>query len=114
MRLAPSGLLARAADAMSRSEPQDDVRRRSQPAWPRCWRLRAPRLRSAVAPALGVEARRLAEHIRESMRYFTHVDTTPSEDSVQAAMLVALAKPEAVSWDVLRQDLWSVSDLLYS
>jgi hypothetical protein len=27
---------------------------------------------------------------------------------------VALSKPEAVSWDVLRQDLWSVSDLLYS
>jgi hypothetical protein len=114
MRLAPSGLLARAADAMSRSQPQDDAA--VEVAAGVASMLEIARAKAAIrsGTTLGAEARRLAEHVRESMRYYTHVDTTPSEDSVQAAMLMALAKPEAVSWDVLRQDLWSVSDLLYS
>jgi hypothetical protein len=113
LKLAPSGLLARAADAMSRSEPQEGAA--EVPAGVASM-LEIARAKAAIrsGTGLGAEARRLAEHIRGSMRYYTQVDTTPSEDSVQAAMLVALAKPEAASWDVLRQDLWSVSDLLYS
>jgi hypothetical protein len=114
LRLAPSGLLARAADAMSRSEPQADV----APEVPAgvASMLEIARAKAAIrgGASLGVEARRLAEQMRESMRYYTQVDTTPSEDSVLAAMQVALSKPGAMSWDVLRQDLWSVSDLLYS
>jgi hypothetical protein len=113
LRLGPSGLLARAADAMSRSEPRGEAA--EVPAGVASM-LEIARAKAAIraGASLGVEARRLAEHIRESMRYFTQVDTTPSEDSVQAALLVALAKSDAMSWDVLRQDLWSVSDLLYS
>ncbi len=114
LRLAPSGLLARAADAMSRSGPRDEAP--AEVAAGVASMLEIARAKAAIraGTGLGVEARRLAEHIRESMRYFTQVDTTPSEDSVQAALLVALAKADAMSWDVLRQDLWSVSDLLYS
>jgi hypothetical protein len=114
MRLAPSGLLGKAADAMSRSEPSGEA----VPEVPAgvAAMLEIARAKAAIRGGtnLGVEARRLAEHVRGSLRYYTQVDTTPSEDSVQAAMLMALAKPEAASWDVLRQDLWSVSDLLYS
>ncbi|MEO8306884.1 MAG: hypothetical protein ABI616_02450 [Pseudomonadota bacterium] len=114
LKLAPTSLLARAADAMSRSEPNADTVAEVPAGVASMLEIARAKVAIRSGSNLGVEARRLAEHVRESMRYYTHVDTTPSEDSVQAAMLMALSKPQAASWDVLRQDLWSVSDLLYS
>lgn len=114
LRLAPGGLLVRAADATSRSEPRDEGAA-EVPAGVASM-LEIARAKAAIlnGASLGVEARRLAEHMRETMRYYTQADTTPSEDSVQAALLAVLSKPGVMTWDVLRQDLWSVSDLLYS
>jgi len=114
LRLAPTGLVARAADAMSRSEPRDEVAPEVPAGVAAMLEIARAKAMIRGGTTLGVDARRLAEHMRESMRYYTNADTTPSEDSVQASLQGALSKPGSMTWDVLRQDLWSVSDLLYS
>jgi len=114
LKLAPSGLMARAADAMSRSEPREDGALEVPAGVAVMQEIARAKAFIRGGASLGVEARRLAEHMRETMRYYTQADTTPSEDSVHAALLAALSKPGSMTWDVLRQDLWSVSDLLYS
>jgi hypothetical protein len=114
LRLAPTGLVPRAADAMSRSEPRDEAATEVPAGVATMQEIARAKAAIQGSTSLGVEARRLAEHMREAMRYYTQSDTTPSEDSVQAALQGALSRPGSMTWDVLREDLWSVSDLLYS
>ncbi|HXC59272.1 MAG TPA: hypothetical protein VN645_08140 [Steroidobacteraceae bacterium] len=108
-RLAPPALLARVQDAMSRSEPKSDSRPDAQAcmaAMQEVARARAAMLQGQ--PTLGGEVKRLADRLAASATFRTASETVPLDTSVRSALI-----GDAPGWDVLGQDLWSVSDLFY-
>jgi hypothetical protein len=113
MRLMPVALLARAADAMARSEPRVD----GQSDLPACVTTMQEVARAKVAmqgnAATAADARRLSGRMLTTVSYRSAAATVPTEDSVLASLRGCLAKPELMTWDVLREDLWSVSDVFY-
>jgi hypothetical protein len=58
--------------------------------------------------------RRLADHLAASVRYLGDGDTVPHDESVQTALRQGLARGEQMNWNLLAEDLWSLSDLFYS
>jgi hypothetical protein len=66
------------------------------------------------AQAIRTEVRRLVDQLAAAVVFRKQTDTTPTADTTHAALKAALATPEIMTWDVLSQDLWCVSDLLYA
>jgi hypothetical protein len=66
------------------------------------------------AAAMQADVRRLADHLAASVRYHSSSATVPAEEPVQVALRAGLARGENMSWNLLVEDLWSLSDLLYS
>jgi hypothetical protein len=115
LRLAPPGLLARAADAMARSEPKVDA---GQDAGA-CIALMQEIARAKVgvmsaATAVQPDLQPLMDRLAAGVKYRTDSDTTPVTDSVQLVLRAVMTRPETMIWDVLEQDLWSLSDLFYA
>jgi hypothetical protein len=112
-RLAHTGLVPRAAEAMSRSEPREDSEVEGQAGlavMAEIARAKALIVNSASAVA---EVRKMGEQLRGSVRYQGATDTIPSEESTHQSLRGLSPTPEVINWDVLRQDLWSLSELLH-
>jgi hypothetical protein len=115
LRLAPPTLLARCIEAMSRSEPKFDGTGDANAALGLMQEvMRAKAAMIQAAPAMQAEVRRLADHLAASVRYRSSSDTVPTEDTVQVGLRSGLARGETMSWNLLVEDLWSLSDLFYS
>jgi hypothetical protein len=115
MRLAPPTLLARTADSMSRSEPKIDGVQDAAASiglMQEIGRAKAAMLQNGAA--IKTDVRRQVDILAAGVKYRLASDTTPTIDSVQITLRASLARSEAMSWDVLEQDLWSVSDLFYA
>jgi hypothetical protein len=115
LRLVPPALLARAADAMARSEPKIEGVQDASGSIAMMQEI--GRVKAAMAQngaAISAEVRRLVDILAAGARYRGAVDTTPTVESVQLTLRAALARSEAMTWDVLDQDLWSLSDLFYA
>ncbi|HMA10834.1 MAG TPA: hypothetical protein VKO83_03025, partial [Steroidobacteraceae bacterium] len=100
-------------EAMSRSEPKGGERTAAahyMTAMQEIARARAAMLQGQ--PALQADVRRLVDRLAASASYRTPAETVPVESSVNA-VLRAEPRPEGADFDVLGQDLWSVSDLFY-
>jgi hypothetical protein len=115
MRLAPAALLARAADAMSRSEPRIDPAAEAPAALALMQEIaRAKAAMSQNVAAIRTDVRRLVDQLAPVVKYRAKSDTVPAEDTVREVLKAATGKSEAAAIDVLEQDLWSLSDLFYA
>jgi hypothetical protein len=115
VRLAPPGLLARAVDAMSRSEPRIDGA--GEPAAALALMRDIARAKAGLVQntvAIRPLVRRLADQLAASVKYHDPSDTLPADESVQLTLRASLARGEQMTWDLLGQDLWSLSDLFYA
>ncbi|MBK6674509.1 MAG: hypothetical protein IPG49_13980 [Proteobacteria bacterium] len=113
VRLTPATLLERVQDAMSRGEPKSEQRTEASAylgAMQEIARARAAMLQGQ--PALQADVRKLVDRLAAAASYRTPAETVPVEASV-VGVLRAEARPEGAQFDVLGQDLWSVSDLFY-
>ncbi|MEJ0100528.1 MAG: hypothetical protein WDO12_12700 [Pseudomonadota bacterium] len=115
LRLAPQSLLARAIDAMSRSEPR--IEGAGDAAAALALMQEVARARAALingAAAILPDVKRLADHLAANVRYLGEADTLPRDESVHAALRSGLGRSEQMSWNLLNDDLWNLSDLFYS
>jgi hypothetical protein len=114
LRLTPQSLLSRCMGAMSRSEPQ--VEGAGDAAAALAMIQEVARAKAAMlkgAADLQPEVRRLGDHLAAHVRFASERQVLPDEDSVQAALRLGLGRGETMSWNLLSDDLWSVSDLFY-
>lgn len=114
LRLAPPTLLARCIEAMSRSEPK--MEGAGDAAAALALMQEVARARAAMIQNAGTiqpEVRRLADHLAAQVRYLGESDTLPRDESVQSALRSGLGRGEQMSWNLLGDDLWSLSDLFY-
>jgi hypothetical protein len=112
-RMAPPTLLARVREAMSRGEPKDEQRTDAGAyltAMQEIARARAIMLQGQAA--LQADIRKLVDRLAAAASYRTPLETVPVGSSVNASLRVE-GRPEGAEFDVLGQDLWSVSDLFY-
>jgi hypothetical protein len=115
LRLTPPVLLERAAEAMSRSEPRIVGSNDAAVCLAAMQEIaRAKAAMAQNAQAIRTEVRRLVDQLAAAVVFRKQTDTTPTADTTHAALKAALATPEIMTWDVLSQDLWCVSDLLYA
>ncbi|MEO6186634.1 MAG: hypothetical protein ABIP38_07955, partial [Steroidobacteraceae bacterium] len=113
-RLTPATLLGRTAEAMARSEPRIDGAQDAGSCialMQEIGRAKAAMVQNAAA--INTDVRRLVDGLAAGAKYRTASDTTPTLESVQATLRGA-AGSDAMTWDVLGQDLWSLSDLFYA
>jgi len=114
LRLAPQPLLARCVEAMSRGEPRIDGAGDAAAALAMMQEVaRAKAAMAQNAAALQPEVRRLADHLAANVRYQRDGDSLPGEESVHAALRSGLGRGERMSWNLLADDLWGLSDLFY-
>jgi hypothetical protein len=114
VRLSPQSLLARCVEAMSRSEPQFEGAGDAAAALAMIQEVaRAKAAMIKNAAELQPDIRKLADHLAAQVRFAGENYVLPSEQSVQAALHSGLGRGERMSWNLLSDDLWSVSDLLY-
>jgi hypothetical protein len=114
VRLAPQSLLARCVEAMSRSEPQFEGAGDAAAALAMIQEVaRAKAAMIKNAAEMQADIRRLADHLAAQVRFGSENHVLPSEQSVQAALQSGLGRGERMSWNLLSDDLWSVSDLFY-
>ncbi len=114
LRLTPHTLLARCVSAMSRSEPKVEGAGDASAAlalMQEIARAKAAMIQNAAARQ--PEIRRLADHLAANVRYLGEGDTLPRDETVHAALHSGLGRGEQMSWNLLRDDLWSVADLFY-
>jgi hypothetical protein len=114
VRLTPQTLLARCLSAVSRSEPKIDGAGDASAAlalMQEIARARAAMVQNAAA--IQPDLRRLADHLAAHVRYLGEGDTLPRDDAVHLALRSGLGRGEQMSWNLLADDLWSVSDLFY-
>lgn len=115
MRLRPPGLLARMADAMSRSVPNSDELGDAPATLALMQEIgRAKASMQQEVPALRPEVRRLADQLAAAVKFSGEGDVLPEDYTVQLALRAAMPRGEQMAWDLLREDLWSLSDLFYS
>lgn len=110
--MTPPALLGRTAESMARSEPRIEGAQDAGSClalMQEIGRAKAAMIQNAAA--INAEVRRLVDALAAGAKYRTASDTTPTLDSVQ---LTLRGSGEALAWDVLAQDLWSVSDLFYA
>jgi hypothetical protein len=108
-------LRARCIEAMSRSEPK--IEGAGDAAAALALMQEVARARAALiqnAAGLQPDVRRLADHLAANVRYMGDHDTVPRDESVQTALRLGLARGEQMTWNLLSDDLWSLSDLFYS
>jgi hypothetical protein len=114
LRLAPSTLLPRCVEAMSRSEPRIDPGAEAAGALALMQDVaRAKAAMIQASAAIQADVRRLADHLAAQVRYGRDSDVLPHEGSVQSALGTAVGRGERMSWNVLTDDLWGLSDLFY-
>ena len=112
-RMTAPGLLMRVQEAMNRSEPKSE--QHNEAAAYLASMQQIARARAAMVqgqPALQADIRKLVDGLAAAASYRTPAETVPVESSV-SAVLRGEARPEGAQFDVLGQDLWSVSDLFY-
>ncbi|MET0312607.1 MAG: hypothetical protein ABW051_11200 [Burkholderiaceae bacterium] len=112
LRLAPATLLPRMVDAMSRSES----RMEGGPDTAMSAMQEISRARHAMMQnenTLAADARRLADHLASQVQYRLPGETMPGEQAVNAALRSALKRGEPMNWELLGQDIWSLTDLFY-
>lgn len=115
LRLVPPALLARSADAMGRSEPK--IEGVADAAASFALMQEIARVKAAIAQSntvISAEVHRVVDTLAAGVKYRLASDTTPTNESVQITLRASLARAEVMTWDVLDQDLWSVSDLFYA
>lgn len=113
LRVVPHTLVRRMVDAMSRAEPpMEGGAEQAMAAMQEIARARAALTQNAQG--LAVEARRLADHLAAHVQYRLPGETQPRDDSVYQALRSGLARGQQMHWDLLGQDLWGVSALLYN
>jgi len=114
VRLTPQSLLARCVEAMSRSEPQFEGAGDAAAALAMIQEVaRAKAAMIKNAAEMQPDIRRLADHLAAQVRFASENHVLPSEQSVQAGLQSGLGRGERMSWNLLSDDLWSVSDLFY-
>jgi hypothetical protein len=114
LRLAPPTLLPRCVEAMSRSEPRIDTGAEAAAALALMQEVaRAKAVMIQASAAIQADMRRLADHLAAQVRYGRESDVLPHEGSVQSALGTAVGRGERMSWNVLADDLWGLSDLFY-
>ena len=70
------------------------------------------RIRTAQAgQTLESDARKLADYLASKVQYRLPGESMAGEDAVQSALRSALTRGEQMKWDLLGQDLWSLSAL---
>lgn len=112
LRLAPPSLLPRMVEAMSRSEPVIE----GGPDVAMMGMQEVARARKALldnAEGFASDTKRLADHLASQVQYRLPGETMPGVPSLQAALKVALSRGQQMNWDLLDQDLWSLSELFY-
>lgn len=112
-RMSPPTLLARVQEAMSRSEPKSEQRIDAAAylaSMQEIVRARAAMLQGQ--PALQVDIRKLVDGLAAAASYRTPAETVPVGSSV-GGVLRGETRLEGAAFDLLGQDLWSVSDLFY-
>jgi hypothetical protein len=113
VRLSPPTLLARVQEAMSRSDPKSEQRTDAanyMTTMQEIARARAAMLQGQ--PALQADVRKLVDRLAAAASFRSTAETVPVDSSVNA-VLQAEKRPGGADFDVLSQDLWSVSDLFY-
>jgi len=114
LRLVPQSLMARCVEAMSRSEPRTEGAGDAAAALATMQEVvRAKAAMMQNAAAMQSDVRRLADHLAASVRYVRDGDSLPGDESLQAALRSGLGRGERMSWNLLTDDLWGVSDLFY-
>lgn len=113
LRVIPHTLVKRMVDAMSRPEPpMEGGPEQAMAVMQEIARARAALLQNAQG--LATESRRLADHLASQVQYRLPGETTPRDDSVYQALRSGLARGQQMHWDLLGQDLWGLSGLLYN
>ena len=113
LRVSPPALVKRMVDAMSRSEPpMEGGAEQAMAAMQEIARARAALVQNPQG--LASEARRLADHLAANVQYRLPGDTHPRDDSVYQALRSGMPRGQLMNWDLLGQDLWGVSALLYN
>lgn len=113
LRVTPHTLVKRMVDAMSRSEPPME----GGPEQAMAAMQEIARARAALAQygaAFAAESRRLADHLAANVQYRLPGETQPRDDSVYQSLRSGLGRGQQMHWDLLGQDLWGVSALLYN
>jgi hypothetical protein len=112
LRLSPPNILPRMVDAMSRSEPRMEGGTESaMAAMQEIARARAAMLQHEAG--LASDAKRLADHLASQVQYRLPAETIANEPSIEAALKSALSRGEVMTWDLLGNDLWGLSELYY-
>jgi hypothetical protein len=112
-RHTPPTLLARICDAMSSSEARmEGGADAAMASMQEIARARAALTQNA--PGLAGDVKRLADHLASQVQYRLPGHTVPGEDSVKKALRSALTRGEQMNWDLLGQDLWSLSEVFHS
>lgn len=115
VRLTPQSLLARCVEATSRSEPQFEGGGDAAAALAMIQEVaRAKAAMIKNSAEMQSDIRKLADHLAAQVRFVGDSHVLPSEQSVQAALRSGLGRGERMSWNLLSDDLWSVSDLFYA
>lgn len=115
LRLTPQTLLARCVEAMSRSEPR--IEGAGDAAAALALMQEVARAKAAMiqnSAAMQADVRRLTDHLAANVRYHSDADALPRDELVQAALRSGLGRSEKMSWNLLADDLWGLSDLFYS
>ncbi len=116
LRLAPPMLLARCIEAMSRSEPKFDGAGDANAAL--ALMQEVMRAKGCDDPGRSCHAGGCTAPCRPSRCQCAlpqaTSDTVPAEESVQVGLRTGLARGENMAWNLLVEDLWSLSDLFYS
>jgi hypothetical protein len=112
LRMKPDSLIARMTEAMSRSEPQVD----GGPDAAMATMQEITRARAILTQAeqtLAGDSRKLADYLASRVQYRLPAESMAGEDAIQSALRSALTRGEQMKWDLLGQDLWSLSGLFY-
>lgn len=110
LRMKPDTLIAQMTEAMSRSEPR--VEGGPEVATALMQEIaRAQAILVQGGQTLAADARKLADYLASKVQYRLPGESMAGEDAVQSALRSALTRGEQMKWDLLGQDLWSLSAL---
>lgn len=112
LRLGATTLMSRMIDAMARSEPR--IEGGPEVAMAAMQEVaRARTLLTQDPQSLAAESRRLADQLAAQVQYRLPAEALPSEESVQKTLRAVLPRGQQMSWDLIGQDLWSLTELFH-
>jgi hypothetical protein len=115
LHLTPPVLLGRVIDAMARGEPKIEGVPDVQSSLVLMQEIGRAKAAMALNAAVTIaKVRPLVDQLAAGVKYRMASDTTPTTESVHAILKASAASREAMTWDVMEQDLWSVTDLFYA